>query len=195
MNEEVVHNTIQKMRDAGLSESVISSTLTDLGLSPAQTQAYLAGRSSPVPSPVSNSVSQGQNDSSRGEEYSPSLSDADHEVISSRTSDKVVQRLDERNSFREEENSLKDNITHLALEQHGVQLRDTHQAVIELHDKLDGTNLDTMSSRLSSLVTRMEQLQQSQSDTRALAGALQLLLQKVLETNQQILFELKKEKK
>jgi hypothetical protein len=194
VNEEVVRNTIQKMREAGLSEQVISSTLTDLGLSFSQTQAFLSGAGTfppgtgkPSPPSPSSSFRSEMNDDN-------AMTDLDHEVIASRTSEKVVQRLDERSMLNHEEQSLKDNITHLALEQHGQQLRDTHQAVVELHDKMDATNLDTLSNRVSTLNVRADQIQKDVSDAKALMEALQTLMQKILETNQQILFEIKTKK-
>ena len=194
VNEEVVRNTIQKMRDAGLSENVIASTLQDLGLSPAQMQAYLtpsSGSSRPPAPSVStpNSPPRKEEDDDEG-----SFADLDHEVLATRTSEKVVQQMEERNLLNEQTNALKDNITHVALEQHGQQLQDTHNAVIELHDKLDSANLETMSNRLSVVNSRMDQLQKDVSDAKALMGALQTLMQKILETNQQLLFETKNRK-
>ncbi len=195
VNEEVVRNTIQKMRDAGLSENVIASTLQDLGLSPAQMQSYLtpnAGSSRPPAPNVSRPVSPPPQKEEEDEESA--FSDLDHEVLATRTSEKVVQQMEERNLLNEQTDALKDNITHLALEQHGQQLQDTHNAVVELHDKLDSANLETMSNRLSVVNSRMDQLQKDVSDAKALMGALQTLMQKILETNQQLLFETKSKK-
>ncbi len=186
VNDEIVKNTIQKMRDVGLSDTIIASTLSDLGLSASQVQGYLAGGNAPaqrVPGTAPSSA------------YHPSFaSPVDHEEIASRTSEKIVQELDERNAFQAEESNLKDTITHLAMEQHGEQLKDTHQAVMELHEKIDSTNLDTFNNRLSTINTRVEQLSRDVVETKALALALQSLLQKILETNQQLLFEMKNRK-
>lgn len=193
VNEEIVRNTIQKMREAGLSEQIIGSTLTDLGLSPAQVQAFLAGSTSAT-------LSRGEPTStpSRPVYSTPSpavsSSDLDHELLASRTSDKVVQRLQEQDALNDDAQSLKDNITHLALEQHGAQLQETHQAVVELHDKFDSSALETMSNRLTNLNARVESLSKDVSDVKALSAALQTLLQKILETNQQLLFETKNKK-
>lgn len=193
MNEEVVRNTIQKMRDAGLSEAVIASTLSDLGLSAAQTQSYLSGSSSPAPARAPTTIPSPPRPT-ESEDSEMELSDLDHEEIASRTSEKVVQQLDERNLLNEQQQSLKDNITHLALEQHGQQLQDTHQAVVDLHDKLDSVNIDTLSNRVMVMSSRVDQVQKDVSDAKALMGALQTLMQKILETNQQILFEMKSKK-
>lgn len=194
VNEEVVRNTIQKMRDAGLPENVIASTLQDLGLSPAQMQSYLAPSTGssrpPAPNvPVSNSPPRKEEDDDES-----AFSDLDHEVLATRTSEKVMQQMEERNLLNEQTSALKDNITHVALEQHGQQLMDTHNAVVELHDKLDSANLETMSNRLSVVNSRIDQLQKDVSDAKALLGAVQTLMQKILETNQQLLFETKNRK-
>lgn len=194
VNEEVVRNTIQKMRDAGLSENVIASTLQDLGLSPAQMQAYLSPNSSSARPPAPNVSRPFSPPPQKDDEEESAFSDLDHEVLATRTSEKVVQQMDERNLLNEQTDALKDNITHLALEQHGQQLQDTHNAVVELHDKLDSANLETMSNRLSVVNARMDQLQKDVSDAKALMGALQTLMQKILETNQQLLFETKNKK-
>lgn len=194
VNDEIVSNTIQKMRDAGLSENVIASTLSDLGLTPTQVQGYLAGKATkPAGTTSAYSPTLPKPPLSDDNEMG-SLSDLDHEMMSTRTSEKVVQRLDERETLANEEASLKENITHIALEQHGQQLQDTHQAVVELHDKLDSASLDTLSNRVSNLNARMDAMGKDITDTRALAGALQTLLQKILETNQQLLFEMKNKK-
>ncbi|MEK6902171.1 MAG: hypothetical protein AABX02_01110 [archaeon] len=194
VNEEIVSNTIQKMRDAGLSENVIASTLSDLGLTPAQVQGYLTGKAKPSPPPNAYAPNLPKPPLSSDDDEMGSMSDLDHEMMATRTSEKVVQRLDERETLANEEASLKDNITHIALEQHGQQLHDTHQAVIELHDKIDSASLDTLSNRVSGLNARVDSLSKDVSDTKALAGALQTLLQKILETNQQLLFEMKNKK-
>jgi DNA-binding transcriptional MerR regulator len=191
VNEEVVRNTIQKMREAGLSENIIASTLQDLGLSPAQMQSYLAPNSANSRPPAPNVSIPNSPPRKEEDDDENAFSDLDHEVLATRTSEKVMQRMDERNLLNEQTDSLKDNITHIALEQHGQQLQDTHNAVVELHDKLDSANLETMSNRLSTVNARMDQLQKDVSDAKALMGAVQSLLQKVLETNQQLLFETK----
>ena len=197
VNEEIVRNTIQKMRDAGLSDTIISSTLADLGLSTNQIQGFLSGNAStrtvtstaPSSSSTPNSFSQ-----SRMSGSSTNTNTLDHEEIASRASDKIISRLDERNALDDEEADLKDNITHLAMEQHGTQLQETHQAVMELHDKFDSTALDTLSNRVSNMNARMEQLSRDVVDVKGLAMALQTLMQKILETNQQLLFETKSKK-
>ncbi|MEK6970837.1 MAG: hypothetical protein AABW68_04065 [archaeon] len=192
-NEEVVRNTIQKMREAGLSENIIASTLQDLGLSPGQMQAYLSPTSrGSATQTVSVSGSDDPSPAMDGDE--DSVSEMEREALASSTSEKVVQRLDERNLLHEQTSAIKDNITHLALEQHGQQLQDTHDAVVELHDKLDSANLETLSNRLNVIHARMDQLQRDVSDMKSLMGAIHSLMQKVLETDQQSLFEIKNRK-
>lgn len=200
VNEEIVRNTIQKMRDAGLSDGIISSTLSDLGLTPSQVQGYLSGNANTRASAATPSSSFARQGSGAG---STSMSanvnsnaggrtdTLDHEELASRTSEKILSRLDERNAFDDEEADLKDNITHLAMEQHGTQLQETHQAVMELHDKFDSTAMDTLNNRVMNMNARMEQLSKDVVDVKALAAALQSLMQKILETNQQLLFEMK----
>lgn len=222
MNDEIIRNTIVKMREAGLTDSIIGSTLSDLGLSAGQVQAYLAGAGAPsssTPSSASSSFSfrpasayaapapPAAAPSARTENkyassavqppytHASATSEINHDVLASRTSDKVVQRLDERDALINEETDLKDSITHLALEQHGQQLQDTHQAVMDLHEKFDGTALDTISNRVTQLNAKMNQFSNDLGETKALAGALQSLMQKILEANQQLLFEIKNKNK
>ncbi len=186
MNEPVIASTIQKMREAGISESIIASTLADLGLAPQQVESFLAaGRGKARPSEEAGL------EASSAEESS---SDVDHEVLASRTSEKVVQKLAEQKMLEDESQDLRDSITHVALEQHGQQLMDTHQAVVELHDKFDSVNVETISNRLTQMNAKVDNLAKDAIETKALALALQKLLQKVLETNQQLLFEMKNKK-
>lgn len=199
VNEEIVRSTIQKMRDAGLSDTIISSTLSDLGLTQSQVQGFLSGSASTTPARTSTVTNQNPSFSTPTQRASPASSsfssgEINHEELASRTSEKILSRLDERNALDDEASELKDNITHLAMEQHGEQLKDTHQAVMELHDKFDSTALDTLSNRVMNMNARMEQLSKDVVDTKALAMALQTLMQKILETNQQLLFEMKSKK-
>ena len=206
VNEEMVRNTIQKMRDAGLSEGIIQSTLADLGLTPQQVQAFLVkqGMSVNASPPPSNPVSSfaaspprsfsmsGANATASAPTPAPSLNASDHEAIASLTNEKVQMGLMQDQAQRMDENALKDNITHLALEQHGQQLMDTHQSVMELHDKLDASNLQALMTKINTIQARMENVSKDTQELRALASALQGLMQKILETNQQLVFELKK---
>ena len=191
VNEELVANTIQKMRDAGLSENIIESTLADLGLTPQQIQGFLSQNASRTPKPpASNAASYSLSQSNST--TAPVLSSGDHEAIASLTKDKIQGELISNQSSRMDESALKDNITHLALEQHGQQLMDTHQAVLELHDKLDSANVQALVTKVNTLSTRMEGMAKDTQELRALASALQSLMQKILETNQQLVFEVKK---
>lgn len=196
VNEEIVRSTIQKMRDAGLSDSIISSTLSDLGLTQSQVQGFLSGNASARTATMQSSPSSFATSSPRTSSSTNTFSSGEinHEELASRTSDKIISRLDERNALDDEASELKDNITHLAMEQHGEQLQSTHQAVMELHDKFDSTALDTLSNRVMNMNARMEQLSKDVVDVKALAMALQSLMQKILETNQQLLFEMKSKK-
>lgn len=191
VNEELVRNTIQKMRDAGLSEGIIQSTLADLGLTPQQVQAYLvSGPRAPATPP--QSAPPRSFSASNPIPSPPALDPADHEAIASLTNEKVQMGLMQNQAQRMDENALKDNITHLALEQHGQQLMDTHQSVMELHDKFDAANMQALVTKVNTIQARMENVSKDTQELRALASALQSLMQKILETNQQLVFELKK---
>ncbi|MBM3281797.1 MAG: hypothetical protein FJY86_00450 [Candidatus Diapherotrites archaeon] len=187
VNEEMVLNTIQKMRDAGLSDAIISSTLADLGLTPNQVQGFLSGRgsgsSSAQPVPASRGMSSMNNPRA-----------LEHEELATRTSEKILSQLDERDALDSDVDELKDNITRIALEQHGEQLKDTHNAVMELHDKFDSTAMDTLNNRVMNMNARMEQLSRDVVEIKSMSLALQSLLQKILEANQQLLFEMKSKK-
>ncbi len=208
VNEEMVRNTIQKMRDAGLSEGIIQSTLADLGITPQQVQAFLVRQNSngetPTPGGASASFSSAPQAAPRSFSMSstgatsptpspaPTLNMSDHEAIASLTNDRIQMGLMQDQAQRMDENALKDNITHLALEQHGQQLMDTHQSVMELHDKLDASNLQALMNKINTIQARMDNVSRDTQELRALSSALQSLMQKILETNQQLVFELKK---
>jgi DNA repair exonuclease SbcCD ATPase subunit len=188
VNEEVVLNTIKKMQEAGLSNPIIESTLTDLGLNQNQVRAFLArakGEDVEIPSSAKVKVEEPVEPAPK----KPFLSEEDRDAIASKTTEKIQQTMTEREASIQDHHSLKDSITHLALEQHGQQLKETHENVMSLHDKLDATNFQAVNSRLTSLNTKIEKLSADVKDTKALSKALQTLLQKILEANQQILFE------
>ncbi len=187
VNEEMVLNTIQKMRDAGLSDAIISSTLADLGLTPNQVQGFLSGNVSKASATPATALA-------RSTIQSNNPRALEHEELATRTSEKILSQLDEREALDSDVDDLKDTITHVALEQHGEQLKDTHNAVMELHDKFDSTALDTLSNRVMNMNARMEQLSRDVVEIKSMSMALQSLLQKILEANQQLLFEMKSKK-
>lgn len=194
VNEELVLNTIRKMREAGLSTPIIESTLSNLGLNRDQVASFLAKSIGENGTNSSFFEGVGVTEPVEKQRMGNILSDEEHDFIASKTSEKVHQKILENSMGVQDHHSLKDTVTHLALEQHADQLRDTHENVMGLHDKFDSANFQAFNERMSLLDSKMEKVSRNVLDSKALSSAIQTLMQKILETNQQILFELQGKK-
>ncbi|MBI4043413.1 MAG: hypothetical protein HY393_01240 [Candidatus Diapherotrites archaeon] len=201
-SEEVILSTIQRMKASGIPDSIISSTLDELGVSPEQVQKYLqqapiGGVSQKTAGESEDSAGQGTaipglEEGVEGESENPleGLEEEAHERIASATAEKVKEHLD----AHQEQAEYNQTVVHSSLEEQKLLIAQLHELVNQLHEKFDATNLQSVTNQVNALQKKTDALYQMQSETKALMQALQSLMQKILETTQQLAFESRKGK-
>lgn len=104
VSDKVITETIKRMKDSGLEDSVIIDTLKDIGLSEKQAKEFIAGVSG-IEEPEEES-----------------------EEIAEKTAQKIREHLDEERGERE----LRETTSHAALIEHGEKLGELHKTVSAL---------------------------------------------------------------
>lgn len=177
VDKEVVLSTIKKMLDAGLDDQVITTTLSDVGLTQSEIKSYLAQ----AKQPALKIASQEPADSSQ----ETALTQDDLQVSSS-----VQNPL-------AEENALLHETTHMSLEEHSESFNE----VLERLTKLEAMLLPIsklpvleLNQKIVSLDKKMSDSLREISEVKAQASALLEILEKVLETDRDTLLELQKKK-
>ncbi len=171
VNREVVLETIKKMSSSGIDESVIITTLKDIGLKEDEIKQYLAeakGSSSPS---------------------TAKPDEADHEKIAEKTAKKVKQHLSDEKDERE----LRETTRDATLEEQHSKLRDMEQNVNQLHEKISSVGMPAnkeLDQKLSVLEHRITGIERKIADLKAINMATKDLMEKVLEVNKKILNKL-----
>ena len=198
-SEEVILSTVQRMKASGIPDSIIASTLSELGVSQEQVQKYLerstqeqapsdtgtreaAGREEEVPGV------QGNDEELEGENPFEGMDSEMPERIAQSTASKVKEHLEEH----QQQNEYNQTLVHSSLEEQKLLIAQLHELVNQLHEKFDSTNLQSVTNQVNALQKKVDALYQMQSDSKALLLAVQNLMQKVLESAQQTAFEARK---
>ncbi len=175
VNRQVVLDTVKKMYQSGIENSVIEKTLKDIGLSRKDIDAFMAEAKGTLSSTtVSESpVIQETNQSS--------------EEIARKTAAKVKEHLDDQR----EEQELREITIHSAIEGHGEKLGELHEKVSELHEKIGGVSGrltdPALLKQMAELSRTLSGFESQLSELKALANANKTILEKILETNRSIL--------
>lgn len=183
VKREVVLETIKKMHDSGIEQTVIENTLKNIGLSKEEISSYMAeitGEKIPKPRTVPTIVAA---------EAVPE--DDDAEKIAIRTADKVKEHLAEKADADE----LKETTTHAALIEHKNKLDEVHSSVNNLHAKVDSFSVpdaDALLIEVKNLAQRVSTFEKKLSDIKAMTSATKSIMEKILDTDRKILTKLKK---
>ena len=116
--------------------------------------------------------------------------DSAHEKIAQRTAQKVKAHLDDRM----EEQELHHASTRAEIEEHGTRIQGLHRSLDALHTKVDlapQMPLQTI-SQISVIEKRINQIEKELGEISANTNALSSLMKKIIETEREILNELKK---
>jgi DNA-binding transcriptional MerR regulator len=171
VNREVVLETIKKMSSSGIDESVIITTLKDIGIKEDEIKQYLAeAKGGSAPS-------------------TPKSVEADSEKIAEKTVEKVKQHLSDEKDQRE----LRETTRDAALEEQHAKLRDVEQNVNQLHEKISSVGAPAnkdLDQKLSILEHRISGIEKKIADLKAVNMATKDLMEKVLEVNKKILNKL-----
>ncbi|MFH1239743.1 MAG: hypothetical protein V1672_00840 [Candidatus Diapherotrites archaeon] len=183
VKREVVLETIKKMYDSGIDPSVIENTLKNIGLSDSEISSYMSEVTSPKPTAprqvpkivVAESVPE----------------DDDVERIATRTAEKVRGHIAEKADADE----LKETTTHATLTEHQNKLDEVHSSVNNLHAKVDSFSVpdgDSMLIEIKYLAQRISTFEKELSDIKAMSAATKSIMEKILDTDREILTNLKK---
>ncbi len=160
VNEKVVMDTIKKMKNSGVEDSIIVTTLQDIGLSSEEAQNFLT---------KIGSVSEPQ-----------SVEEPD--VVAENTAKKVKEHLD----VQAQEHDFRQTQTDVALEQQKQTMNEIHSKIEQLKPVSGETGL----KELKDLSKKVDDLKKDISDSNANAKAVKQLMEKVLEANRKILNKL-----
>lgn len=118
------------------------------------------------------------------------LEEDDHEKIASKTAKKIKTHLDEHFAGQE----VNDAATFNALEEQKEDVGALHKKLDELHEKFSTQPVIPVEtiSKINSIEKKVIGLEKELIDIKASQNALNTLLKKILEANQQILNKLKK---
>jgi uncharacterized protein YukE len=163
VEKSVILKTIKKMLNSGISESVIKSTLKEVGVSEEEVNELLAEAKS---------------------EKKP--------VIEKR----VLKEVD-KESMEREAQELRETTTHLKMEEHSAALEELNEKMDSIQRRLsvmaskefDGSELN---EKMDSINLSLKEIKKELSEMKSLSSALHSLLKKVLETDREVLTDLKK---
>ena len=117
VNEEMVLDSVKKMKSSGLSSAIISSTLSDFGLSPEEIRAYLLKAGFSL---------------SGSEKKEEDL----HDKIAEKTAEKIKSHLMDHEVHRMNEQELRDLATHSMMDEHREKLDLAHGKMNSIEDKI-----------------------------------------------------------
>lgn len=180
VEQQVILDTVKKMVSSGIEDSVIVATLRDVGLTDKEISAYIQ----------------------RAKGYGTSGSDSDEtenesEPLSNRPRSSATGKSSSAKTPEAEENLMLHSTTHAALEESGSQLEDVQQRLAIIEQKMSAIAalpLEDVSAKISRFDKKMLEISQNLLEVKARTQALNEILEKVLETNRNILSEFEKKK-
>ena len=162
VSEQIVNDTVKRMLLSNIDEDTIVSTLMDIGIDEFKAKEIVAG----VRNASSNSV-----------KSIPDEKDSSEDRVSSMQNELQTQA---------EKSELHDTATHNVLDEHGRKIDDVGKKVDEVHKFVSSpTKVD------SSVSLRLSEIEKKTDEISARTNALMDIMKKILETNRQILTELK----
>jgi len=165
VNREVVLETIKKMHESGIEQSVIEATLKDIGLNEAEVKQYL-GEVSGKPAPMEKE----QDDK-----------------IASKAAEKIKGHLVEERQERE----LRETTQQNEMQEHGSKLKDIDKKVETIRQKFDGgSGSAPINEQITVLEHRINGLEKKLGEIKAISNATKIVMEKVLEANRKILNKL-----
>lgn len=178
VSEKIIFETIERMKQAGLSDDLIINTLMDVGISKEEAANYLAKASGNIvqAKPAEPEL---ETEEIEGEEPEEEM----HEIIAEKTASKIKEHLI---SAGEEHAVLAQN-TQAALEDHSDKLDSIESKINALSSQPVATS---GSADVAQFKYALEELKKEVAETKALASATKTLMEKILDINRQILTKL-----
>ena len=183
VKREVVLETIKKMHDSGIEQTVIENTLKNIGLSDDEISSYMAEvigvKLAPLKQVPKIIVAEAVPE------------DDAVERTATRTAEKVKEHIAEKADADE----LKETTTHVALSEHQNRLDEVHNSVNKLHAKVDSfpvPDADSLLIEVKNLAQRVSTFEKELSDIKAMTSATKSIMEKILDTDRNILTKLSK---
>lgn len=179
VNRQVVLDTVKRMFQSGIGAGVVEKTLKDIGLSKKEAEEYMREAGQATHATASNA-----------QEAVIDEKQPFHEAVASKTAEKIKEHLAEQR----EDDELKSATLHAAIEGHGEKISELHENVSDLHRKIDGfserlTDPELL-KQLVGLGKKLSDFESQLSDLKSLASANKTILEKILQTNREILNKL-----
>ncbi|MBN2067181.1 MAG: hypothetical protein JW744_01810 [Candidatus Diapherotrites archaeon] len=172
VNKQVVLDTIRKMFDSGIDDSVVKQTLLDIGLSEDEISAFMA---------EAKGVDSGEEEPEAEEDYEEPVER------------KVSRQIADEHAAQEAMHAT----THAAIDGHGARLDALGEKIGSVEEKLGKIDSQTLKPSNKDLVDllaasnqRLASLERQVSDLKALNMALKSIMEKILETDRKILGKL-----
>ncbi|MEM4363653.1 MAG: hypothetical protein QXU92_02795 [Candidatus Diapherotrites archaeon] len=175
----IVVETVKRMISTGVDDETIRATLKSIDLSNEEIETIIENaKTDQVPKEKKEEPTKESEEPEEIEEEMP------HEEIK-----KEIKSV-------AEEQLAAHTTTHNILEEHQEKLGEVHKSVSEISEKIENIpKIDPETiAKLSALDYRISELEKEINETKAIVNATQSLLQKILETNREILLELQKKK-
>jgi len=196
VDESIIIETIKKMKESGLDDSVITGTLEDVGISHEKAVEMLNKALGRVPETSAEPKEKKKEEASKEEiaellkatetkeTKAPELK-PEHELIAEKAAEKVKQHIDEAQL----EHDLHNTTVQAALVQHGAMLEDLHKSVKGLAKQKTEVP-KTVNEKIVQIQIDIEKIKHDLAETKADVAAMKTLLDKVLEVTRKVLLRL-----
>ncbi|GEM_PF-1144578 len=184
VDAQIVLETVSRMRASGISDELIRSTLSDIGLSKTEIVQYLKPA-------TATTVAKPAVEVHTKTAFSPAVQPAAEENLED----------DDASGFLRAAPGLHEEAlhttTHVALDVQNQQLAEVSKRLEELNSKLSKSPAGS-TAQLSDSVARLDKkisaFENEFQDTKTQMAAFKTVLEKILETNREILTELQEKK-
>ncbi len=168
VDEKIINETVKRMLTSNIDEETIVSTLKDIGIEEAQAKEIIANVTS-------------------GKVVAKAPQKAEVvQTIPAVDADQKIETMQNELAAQGEKTELHETATHTMLNDHADKLDEMNKKVEEVKKVVSNpTNVD------ASLKVKISEIEQKTIDISARTTAMMEIMEKILETNRQILTELK----
>ncbi|MCD6478950.1 MAG: hypothetical protein J7L44_03630 [Candidatus Diapherotrites archaeon] len=194
VDESIIIETIKKMKESGLEDNIIISTLEDVGIAHEKAAEMLDKALGRVPVEKPKKPEEEEKEEESKEEIAKILkateakkpeTKPEHEAIAEKTAEKVKQHLEETKL----EHDLHHTTMHAALAQQSAMLEDLHKSVKNIVKQKPKVP-KTMEEKIVQMQVDIEKIKSDLAEAKADIAAMKTLMNKVLEVTRKILLRL-----
>lgn len=199
VSNDVVLQTVKRMLASGIDDETIKMTLKGISLSDEEGLQVLAeakGMSPDEEKAAAQAADDAINEGKEGGEDGEGGDDAEEGDDSDLGDDASADGLHSHIESSAQEQLSHHSQTHQLLQEHADKIDAVHEDVESLHGKIDSSQRlpSEAIASISALDRRISSLEKAVGETGASALALKSLMQKIVDSQRQILLELQKKK-